>query len=80
LRQKIIDNLNNLEEKGRVIRFKRSQTIQNLHFTTEITDCRASIFIEAISENIDVKSALFKNWIELTNLVPSSLQIHLPFQ
>lgn len=48
-----------LVEKGKITAQEKTEIVLRLKFTSRIEDCRADLVIEAIVENIDVKTALF---------------------
>ncbi len=57
---KIEKILETLFEKGKITEQQMKETLQRLHFTTNIDDCKAGLIIEAIIENKDAKISLFK--------------------
>ncbi len=52
-----------LLEKGKITKEDKIQSLERLHFTTNIQDCKADIVIEAIIENMEAKLSLFKQLI-----------------
>lgn len=52
--------------KEKITTAQKTDTLQRLHFTTNIEDCKAGLIIEAIIENKEAKISLFKK-IEAIN-------------
>ncbi len=60
-RQSITTQLNKLLEKQRISEEAHASTLQNLHFTQDMQDCKADLVIEAIIEKADAKISLFQS-------------------
>ena len=57
----ITGSLNKLVEKGKLESAARDATLGRLRFTTKVTDLKdADIVVEAVSEDLDLKNALWK--------------------
>lgn len=52
-------NLSVLIEKGKIFEEEKNKTIGRIHFTNDIKNCVADIFIEAIIEKAEAKNELF---------------------
>ncbi len=63
---KIEKVLEMLLTKEKITAEQKNDTLQRLHFTTNIDDCKAGLIIEAIIENKEAKISLFKK-IEAIN-------------
>lgn len=59
-RDQIRQNLQVLAGKGKLDAAEMEQTLARLGFTSEITRCKADLIIEAIVENKDAKTVLFR--------------------
>lgn len=57
-RQQITESLGRLVEKGKITVAKSNETLARLQFTADITNCRASVIIEAIIEDKAAKAGL----------------------
>lgn len=57
---KIEKILETLLAKEKITPAQKKETLQKLHFTTNIEDCKAGLIIEAIIENKEAKISLFK--------------------
>lgn len=60
-------NLQRLIEKGKLADTEKDKVLQRLHFTNDIQTCLADVFIEAIVEKTEIKSALFNQLAELNH-------------
>lgn len=60
-------NLQRLIEKGKLADTEKDKVLQRLHFTNDIQTCLADVFIEAIVEKTEIKSALFNQLAELSH-------------
>ena len=60
-------NLVTLVEKGKIDEQEKEKTIQRLQFTGDIRSCHADVFIEAIIEKPEAKTALFNQLAELNH-------------
>jgi 3-hydroxybutyryl-CoA dehydrogenase len=56
----IYSNLDHLVTKEKISTLHAEEAKKNLTLTTTISDCKADIIIEAIVENVTIKSALYK--------------------
>lgn len=54
-------------EKGRVTTETKNETLNNLRFTNNLSDCLADVIIEAIIENPGAKIALFNQLAEINH-------------
>jgi len=54
-----------LAEKGKISTADKEETLQRIHFTSNIDDCKAELFIEAIIEKMQAKIDLFNKLLEL---------------
>ena len=57
--QKLQQDLQALVKKGKITDEKKATILQNITFTSDITQCRADLIIEAIVEKPEIKTALF---------------------
>lgn len=60
-------NLNSLVEKGKISGADKEKTIQRIQFSNDLHTCLADVFIEAIIEKTEAKSALFNQLAELNH-------------
>lgn len=60
-------NLQKLVEKGKLTPDEKEKTWQRIHFTGDIQSCLADVFIEAIIEQPEPKSALFNQLAEINH-------------
>jgi 3-hydroxybutyryl-CoA dehydrogenase len=63
----IQQNLAMLVEKEKIAADKKSATIRNLSFSTDINDCRGDLVIEAIFEDLPAKQQLFSSINDLNS-------------
>jgi len=61
----IKDSLQKLVSKQIITEGKRKDILSKIYFTSDISECIADIFIEAIIENKEVKATLFKQLVDL---------------
>ena len=66
-KKSIDSNLQLLAEKNKITVEEKEKTIQSIHFTNDIQNCLADVFIEAIIENPESKIALFNQLAELNH-------------
>lgn len=64
-REAIEKNLEKLVEKKRISTEERQNALNRLQYTTEITDCKAELVIEAIIEQKQAKLDLFRRLAEI---------------
>jgi 3-hydroxybutyryl-CoA dehydrogenase len=57
-------DLSKLLEKGKITPEKKESTLSLLHFTADVSQCRADLVIEAIIENAEAKISLFRQLAE----------------
>ncbi len=62
----IVSNLEYLLGKGKITNAQAEKTKDNLTFTTNISECRADVIIEAIGENGSIKTSLYN---QLTQVI-----------
>ncbi|MEI9944049.1 MAG: 3-hydroxyacyl-CoA dehydrogenase NAD-binding domain-containing protein [Chitinophagaceae bacterium] len=60
-------SLQKLQEKNKINEIERIKTLQRIQFTNDIQTCLADVFIEAIAEKVEIKSALFNQLAELNH-------------
>jgi 3-hydroxybutyryl-CoA dehydrogenase len=60
-------NLQSLIEKGKINAGEKTKILQLIRFTDDIQICQADIFIEAIIENLEIKTGLFNQLAELNH-------------
>jgi len=60
-------NLQTLVEKRKISAEEKEKIFQNVHFSNDLTDCRADLIIEAIIENAEAKIALFNQLAEIND-------------
>jgi 3-hydroxybutyryl-CoA dehydrogenase len=60
-------NLQSLTEKGKIGAGEKEKILQLIRFTDDIQICQASIFIEAIIEDLEIKTGLFNQLAELNH-------------
>jgi 3-hydroxybutyryl-CoA dehydrogenase len=60
-------NLQSLVEKGKISAEDKSATFARIHFTNNIQDCIADLFIEAIVEKPEIKIALFNQLAQINS-------------
>lgn len=60
-------NLQSLLEKGKINAGEKNKISERLRFTDDIQFCQADIFIEAIIENLEIKTGLFNQLAELNH-------------
>jgi 3-hydroxybutyryl-CoA dehydrogenase len=60
-------NLQSLIEKGKISAGEKEKILQRIRFTDDIQICQASIFIEAIIEDPEIKTGLFNQLAELNH-------------
>jgi len=60
-------SLQQLIDKGRITTAEKDDTLSRLRFTSDMNDCIADVFIEAIIENADSKAALFNQLHEFNH-------------
>ena len=58
--EKLCNNLTTLVQKGKFTEEAKTGLLARLRFTTDITECKADIVIEAIVEKPEVKVSLFR--------------------
>ena len=56
-----------LEEKGKISSLEKENVLNYLHYKSELSDCIGDLIIEAIAENVDIKTALFNQLAELNH-------------
>jgi 3-hydroxybutyryl-CoA dehydrogenase len=61
----IEENLLILVDKKKITKEAKQKTLQNIHFTSDLHECRAEVIIEAIIENLQSKISLFQQLAEL---------------
>jgi 3-hydroxybutyryl-CoA dehydrogenase len=66
-RTSIETSLQKLVEKGKITAEEKDKTSQRIQFTNDLQTCLADVFIEAIIEKPEVKSALFNQLAELNH-------------
>ena len=66
-KKSIDSNLQLLVEKNKITIEEKEKTIQRIHFTNDIQNCLADVFIEAIVEKLEIKIALFNQLAELNH-------------
>ncbi len=82
-KKSIHKNLSTLVEKNKISESDQNQILSQIHFTTQINDCKASLIIEAIIEKATAKIDLFNQLAEINNVTTifasntSSLSINL---
>jgi len=59
-KQNISNGLKKLTEKGKLTETKAAEIFHDILFTNNLDDCKADLVIEAIVENVDVKTLLFQ--------------------
>lgn len=64
---KIQKNLQVLVDKQKITLDKKEGIFQQLVFTSDITECIADVFIEAVIEKLEVKTSLFNQLAALNN-------------
>jgi 3-hydroxybutyryl-CoA dehydrogenase len=62
---KIEKELARMEEKTKITREQKKGTLGRLRFTHNPDDCVAEVIMEAIAENLEAKSALFKHLAQI---------------
>lgn len=88
-RQSIVTSLDKLAEKGKIDAASKAIILSRLHFTSTLSDCIASVAIEAIVEKEAVKATLFNELAALngpatilatntSSISISSLAQHIP--
>ena len=60
-------NLQALTENGKINAGEKEKILQRIRFTDDIQICQASIFIEAIIEDLEIKTGLFNQLAELNH-------------
>lgn len=60
-------NLQSLLEKGKINEGEKNKITERLRFTDDIQICQADIFIEAIIEDLEIKTGLFNQLAELNH-------------
>lgn len=60
-------NLRSLSEKGKIPADEKTKILQRILFTDDIQVCQADIFIEAILEDLEIKTGLFNQLAELNH-------------
>lgn len=63
----IENNLTTLQAKNKITAAEKEKAISVLHFISDINDCIADIFIEAIVEKVEIKIALFNQLAEVNH-------------
>ena len=63
----IQNNLQSLEDKGKLTAGEKENLFKRIQFTSDIQSCLADVFIEAIVERTDMKIALFNQLAELNH-------------
>ena len=63
----IAANLQLLADKNKITNDEKAKTLQRIHFTNDIQNCLADVFIEAIIEKPEIKIALFNQLAELNH-------------
>jgi len=63
----IQNNLQSLEDKGKLTAGEKENIFKRIQFTSDIQSCLADVFIEAIVERTDMKIALFNQLAELNH-------------
>ncbi|RTL50027.1 MAG: 3-hydroxybutyryl-CoA dehydrogenase [Sphingobacteriales bacterium] len=66
-RSNIWKNLETLQQKGKISKDACMAIKNQLHFTHELTDCKAPVIIEAIIEQKESKANLFNQLISINN-------------
>jgi 3-hydroxybutyryl-CoA dehydrogenase len=66
-KQNISANLSRLVDKGKMEQEEKEKVLQRIQFTSDIQDCLADVFIEAIVEKPELKIALFNQLAELNH-------------
>ena len=66
-KESIEKSLSLLTTRNKITQAERNETISRLRYTTDINDCIASIFIEAIVEDARIKAALFNQLNEVNH-------------
>ena len=60
-------NLQSLVEKGKITGEEKEKVQRMIHFTDDIQNCLADVFIEAIIEKVEIKISLFNQLAELNH-------------
>jgi 3-hydroxybutyryl-CoA dehydrogenase len=60
-------NLRSLSEKGKINAAEKTKILRRIRFTDDIQVCQADIFIEAIIEDLKIKTGLFNQLAELNH-------------
>lgn len=60
-------NLQSLTDKGKIHAGEKTKILQRIRFTDDIQVCQAGIFIEAIIEDLEIKTGLFNQLAELNH-------------
>lgn len=60
-------NLQSLTDKGKIDAGEKTKILQRIRFTDDIQVCQAGIFIEAIIEDLEIKTGLFNQLAELNH-------------
>lgn len=66
-RQQVTTSLERLLAKEKITAAQLQQTLERLHFTDRLTDCRANVIIEAIVEKKEAKTTLFNQLAQHNN-------------
>src|SRR6476660_2058574 len=64
-KSKVDFNLQHLIDKGKIQ--TKSQVFENLHFVTDVQECKADLVVEAIIEKESAKISLFKQLEEVNS-------------
>lgn len=60
-------NLQHLVDKAKITAGEKEDILKNIKFVTDTNDCLADVFIEAIVEKVEAKSAIFNQLAEINH-------------
>ena len=66
-KEAIEKNLQSLSEKGKINAAEKTKILQRILFTDDLQVCQADIFIEAIIEDLEIKTGLFNQLAKLNH-------------